>query len=149
MIVNSSTAEGLAALAAELSADVIAFGSSYRTPAGHVALPHTAEQLLDREIPCSLALAPAGLRREPVEQSIGTLSVYDEDDDQAAAASAKSLAHALGAVVTEHEADLLVITSRSEAPSGQLLLSGTAREQVEQAQCPVLALARGAALSFG
>ena len=149
VIVNSSTAEGLAALAAELSADVIAFGSSYRTPAGRVALPHTAEQLLDRGIACSLALAPAGLRREPVERSIGTVSVYDEDDDQTALATAKSLAHALGAVVTEHEADLLVITSRSEAPSGQLLLSGTAREQVEQAQCPVLALARGAALSFG
>ncbi len=149
VIVNSSTAEGLAALAAELGADVIAFGSSYRTPAGRVELPHTAEQLLDRGIACSLALAPAGLRREPVEQSIGTVSVYDEDDDQAALASAKSLAHALGAVVTEHEADLLVITSRSESPSGQLLLSGTAREQVEQALSPVLALARGAALSFG
>ena len=149
VIVNSSTAEGLAALAAELGADVIAFGSSYRTPAGRVALPHTAEQLLDRGIACSLALAPAGLRREPVERSIGTVSVYDEDDDQAALASAKSLAHALGAVVTEHEADLLVITSRSEAPHGQLLLSGTAREQVEQARCPVFALARGAALSFG
>ncbi len=149
VIVSSSTAEGLAALAAELSADVIAFGSSYRTPAGSVALPHTAEQLLDRGIACSLALAPAGLRREPVERSIGTLSVYDEDDDQTALATVKSLAHALGAVVTEHEADLLVITSRSEAPSGQLLLSGTAREQVEQALCPVLALARGAALSFG
>ena len=63
VIVSSSTAEGLAALAAELSADVIAFGSSYRTPAGRVALPHTAEQLLDRGIACSLALAPAGLRR--------------------------------------------------------------------------------------
>jgi nucleotide-binding universal stress UspA family protein len=149
VIVNSSTAEGLAALAAELGADVIAFGSSYRTPAGRVELPHTAEQLLDRGIACSLALAPAGLRREPVERSIGTVSVYDEDDDQAALATAKSLAHALGAVVTEHEADLLVITSRSETPHGQLLLSGTAREQVEQAQCPVLALARGAALSFG
>lgn len=148
VIVNSSTAEGLAALAAELGADVIAFGSSYRTPTGRVALPHTAEQLLDRGIACSLALAPAGLRREPVEQSIGTVSVYDEDD-QTALATAKSLAHALGAVVTEHEADLLVITSRSEAPPGQLLLSGAAREQVEQALCPVLALARGAALSFG
>ena len=48
VIVNSSTAEGLATLAAELGADVIAFGSSYRTPAGRVELPHTAEQLLDR-----------------------------------------------------------------------------------------------------
>ena len=97
-----------------------------------------------------LAYAPAGLRREPVEQSIGhSQRSYYEDDDQAALASAKSLAHALGAVVTEHEADLLVITSRSESPSGQLLLSGTAREQVEQALYLRFALARGAALSFG
>ena len=149
VIVNSSTAEGLAALATELSTDVIAFGSSYRTPTGRLELPHTAEQLLDSGIACSLAIAPAGLRREPVERSIGTVSVYDEDDDKAAPASARSLAHALGAVVTDEEADLLVVASRSEAPPGQLLLSGTAREQIEQARSPVLALARGAALSFG
>jgi len=148
VIVNSSTAEGLATLAAELGADVIAFGSSYRTPPGRVALPHTAEQLLDRGIACSLALAPAGLRREPVERSIGTVSIYD-DDDQAAVASAKSLAHALGAVMVEDEADLLVVTSRSQAPPGQLLLSGTGREQIEQAICPVLALVRGATVTFG
>jgi nucleotide-binding universal stress UspA family protein len=148
VIVNSSTAEGLAALAAELTADVIAFGSSYRTPPGHVALGQTAEQLLDRSIACSLAIAPAGLRRESIERSIGSVSVYDEDDDPAALTTAKSLAHALGAVVTDDEADLLVVASRPEAPPGQLLLSGTAREQIEQAICPVLALARGAALSF-
>jgi nucleotide-binding universal stress UspA family protein len=149
VIFNSSTAEGLAALAAELGADVIAFGSSYRTPPGRVGLPQTAEQLLDRGVSCSLALGPAGLRREPVEHSIGTVSVYDEGGDQAGDATAKSLAHALGATVTEDEADLLVITSRAETTPGQLLLSAAAREQVEQAQCPVLALARGAALSFG
>ena len=149
VIVNSSTAEGLAELASELGGDVIAFGSSYRTPPGRVDLPHTAEQLLDRAIACSIALAPAGLRREPVEQSIGTVSVYDEDDDQAAQATARSLAHALGAVVTDDAADLLVVASRPEAPSGQLLLSATAREQIEQALCPVLALAREAGLSFG
>jgi len=78
LIVNSSTAEGLAALAAELGADVIAFGSSYRTPTGRVALPHTAEQLLDRRIACSLALAPAGLRREPVEAGGEGLLLFPE-----------------------------------------------------------------------
>jgi nucleotide-binding universal stress UspA family protein len=148
VIVNSSTAEGLAALAAELGADVIAFGSSYRTPPGRVNLPQTAEQLLDRAIACSLAIAPAGLRRESIERSIGTISVYDEDD-QAAQATAKSLAHALGAVVTEEESDLLVVASRPEGQPGQLLLSGTGRERIEGALCPVLALARGVALSFG
>jgi hypothetical protein len=114
-----------------------------------VNLPQTAEQLLDRAIACSLAIAPAGLRRESIERSIGTISVYDEDDDQAAQATARSLAHALGAVVTEEEADMLVVASRPEAQPGQLLLSGTARERIEGALCPVLALARGVALSFG
>lgn len=148
VVVNRSTADGLVALAGELGADVIAFGSSYRTPAGHVELPHTAEQLLDLGIACSLALAPAGLRREPVERSIGTVGVYDEDHDEAARKSAGNLARALGAVLTDEEADLLVIASRSDAPAGELLLSGAERERIEQARSPVLALARGVTLSF-
>jgi nucleotide-binding universal stress UspA family protein len=146
---NRSTAAGLATLAAELGADVIAFGSSYRTPAGQVAVPHTAQQLLDGGAAWSLALAPAGLRREPVERSIGTIGVWDEDRDAATHATAESLAHALGAVVTEAEADLLVVASRPDAPPGQLLLSGSGRERLEEAECPVLALAHASALQFG
>ncbi len=146
---NRSTADGLVALAGELGADVIAFGSSYRTPDGRVDVSHTAEQLLDRAIDYSLALAPAGLRREPVERSIGTIGVYEANDDPAVQATAESLAHALGAVVTSDEADLLVIASRSDAPAGKLLLSGIGRERIERARSPVLAMARGAALSFG
>jgi len=150
VIVNRSTAEGLHALAGELGADVIAFASSYRTPVGHVELPHTVEQLLDLGITCSLALAPAGLRREPVEQSIGTVGVYDEDHDEAAVASARSFAGALGAaVVSDGDADLLVVVSRGGAPAGRLSLTATEREQIEHAHAPVLALARGARLSFG
>jgi nucleotide-binding universal stress UspA family protein len=148
VMINRSTADGLAALAAELDADVIAFGSSYRTAVGNVSLPHTAEELLDRASAFSIAIAPAGLRREPVEQSIGTIGVYDEDDDQAARASTTSLAHALAAVITTGESDLLVITSRSEATPGQLLLSATAREQLDDAHTPVLALARDTVLTF-
>jgi nucleotide-binding universal stress UspA family protein len=149
VVFNRSTAEGLASLAAELGADVIAFGSGYRTPPGHVELSHTAEQLIDAQLTCSLALAPAGLRREQVERSIGTVRFYDEDDDAAARATAESLVHALGAVTTEDEADLLVIASRRDAPPGKLGLSATAREQAEQARCPVLLLAHGASMSFG
>jgi nucleotide-binding universal stress UspA family protein len=148
VIVDSSTAAGLATLAGELGADVIAFGSSYRTPPGHVEVPQTAEQLLDMGIPRSIAIAPAGLRREPVEQSVGTIGVYAEAGDPAAEATAASLAHAVGASVTGGDADLLVIASRAEAPAGQLLLSATAREHVEQARAPVLLLARGVSLSF-
>lgn len=148
VIHDSSTAQGLLHLAGELGADVIAFGSSYRTPPGRVEVPHTAEQLLDRGIAYSLAIAPAGLRRDPVEHSIGTVSVYDEGGDSAAQEIAASLAHALGAAVTNDEADLLVVASRTDAPPGRLLLSATARERIEQAQTPVLLLAHGASLSF-
>lgn len=148
VIFNPSTADGLVTLAAELDADIIAFGSSYRTPQGHVALPHTAEQLLDAEVSCSLAVAPAGFRREPVERSIGTVSVYDEGNDEVARATAKSLAVALGAAVTEGDADFLVVTSRADSPPGKLLLTSAARGHLDQSQCPVLALARGESLSF-
>ncbi len=148
VIFDPSTADGLASLASELGADVIAFGSSYRTAPGHVEVPQTAEQLLDREVACSLALAPAGLRREPVEQSIGTVGVIG-GDDAAATATAASLAHALGAVLTDDDADLIVVASRPGAPAGQLALSSAAREQLSQARTPVLALASGVTLSFG
>ena len=149
VIINPSTARGLAELAGELGADIIAFGSSHKTPPGRVNTPHTAATLIELSVACSLALAPAGLRREPVAQSIGTVSVYNGNDDPAAEATAGSLAHALGAVVTEDEADFLVIASRPEAPPGKLLLSSKALQQVEQASCPVLLLARGATSSFG
>jgi nucleotide-binding universal stress UspA family protein len=149
VILNPSTAEGLAALATELGADVIAFGSSYGTPSGRVQLPHTAEALLEYGLACSLALAPAGLGSEASEHGVRTIAVHNEDRDDAARAIVDSLARALGAAVSDGQADLLVVTSRSDAPSGQLLLSGAALEELQDATCPVLALARGASLSFG
>lgn len=148
VVLNRSTADGLRALAGELGADVIVFGSSYRTPEGQVGVPHTAQQLLDAEPALSLAVAPAGLRREPVELSIGTVGLYDEDDDEPSHATAQSLAHALGAVTTDGEADLLVIASRPDARAGHLLLSSRARAYLDQARCPVLALPRNGVLAF-
>lgn len=148
VILNRSTAAGLQQLAGELGAEVIAFGSSYRTPPGSVQLPHTADQLIEAEAPCSVAVAPAGLRRESVERSIGSVAVYDEGDDEPARGSAAKLAHALGAVVTEGEADLLVVASRPDVTPGKLGLSARAREHVDGARCPVLVLAREASLSI-
>ncbi|HEV3048264.1 MAG TPA: universal stress protein [Solirubrobacteraceae bacterium] len=148
IVLNASTADGLAGLAEELDAELLAFGSSYRTPAGHVELSHTAEQLLEGEVACSLAIAPAGLRRVPVERSIGTISVYDEDGDEAAKETATSLAHALGAVITDGEGDLLMIASRPGAPAGRVAISAAAREQAERAAAPVVLLAGGATFSF-
>ncbi len=149
VIFNPSTAEGLADLAGELGADIVAFGSSHKTPPGRIEPPHTAQQMLERAVPFSLAIATAGLRREPVEHSIGTVSVFDAEDDPAARATAESLAHALGAVLTAGESDLLVVASRAAASPGQLLLSSVAMEHIEQADCPVLAVVRGKAITFG
>src|SRR5262245_37924998 len=36
VVLNASTGEGLSALAVEEGADVVVFGSEYRTPAGHL-----------------------------------------------------------------------------------------------------------------
>lgn len=148
VIHNPSTAAGLAALAAELDAGVIAFGSSHKTPPGRVSVPHTASLLMETTPPVSVALAPAGLRREPVERSIGTIAVYDDGGDPAVLATAQHLAHGLGASLSADEADLLVVGSKPEAPPGRLLASARALQQVEQALSPVLLVARGVELTF-
>lgn len=147
VVLHPSTADGLSVLIAELGAQVIAFGSSYRTPVGEIEWPHTAEQLLDSEIPCSIALAPAGFQDTQVERDIETVGLHDEGDE-AAQTTAYSLAEALGATLSYNGADLLVVASRPDAPSGRLILSSVAREQIAQARSPVIALARGAALRF-
>jgi nucleotide-binding universal stress UspA family protein len=149
IVLHPSTAEGLAALAEQVGADVIVFGSSYRTPHFHIEVPQTASLLLERPVSFSIAIAPAGLRREPIERSIGTVRLVDEDADGAARSTAASLAHALGAILIDDDADLLLVASRPDAPPGKLLLSGAGRELLGEATCPVLALARGTELSFG
>jgi hypothetical protein len=150
VIFNASTASGLGSLAGELGADVIAFGSSHKTPEGRVSLPHTAQTLVERSVPCSVAVATAGLRREPVERSIGTIGVDGNGSgDPAAASTAEALAHALGAVVTGEDADLVIVPSREEATAGQLLLSSKALEELDGMTAPVLLLARGSTLGLG
>lgn len=149
VILNPSTASGLATLAVEVGADVIAFGSSHRTPDGRVSLPHTAQTLVERAVPCSVAIAPAGLRREPVERSIGTIGIYGGPPEPEVTATADAFAHALGAVVTAEDADFVIVPSRPEATAGQLLLSAKALEDIEGMTSPLLLLARGATLNIG
>src|SRR5579872_2407295 len=58
VVVSASTAEGLRGLARERGADVVVFGSEYRTAPGHVDPQATARRLLDGG-QVALALAPA------------------------------------------------------------------------------------------
>src|ERR1039458_4957839 len=65
VVVNASTAAGLTALAEQEDADVVVFGSAYRTAAGHVAPGRSAQALLDGG-PAAVAIAPAGYRTDNV-----------------------------------------------------------------------------------
>src|SRR2546421_7955401 len=66
VVLHASTSAGLAELAERENADIVVFGSDYRTPAGTVNPGATAERLLNGG-PTAGAGAPAGNRsRSPV-----------------------------------------------------------------------------------
>src|ERR1700738_2215488 len=58
VVVSASTAEGVRWLAEEEDADIIVFGSDYRTATGHLAPQHSAQSLLEGG-PAAVAIAPA------------------------------------------------------------------------------------------
>jgi nucleotide-binding universal stress UspA family protein len=149
VVVNPGTSVGLTELAEREGADVIVFGSEYRTANGLVKPGISAHKLLLGG-PSAIAVAPAGLRSNPA-LSVNTVGLIDEGDP-AARQTAESLAGALGATVAEHGSgpvDLLVVGSRKEAPEGKVLLSAASDYAVEAANYPVLVVPRGAALDFG
>jgi nucleotide-binding universal stress UspA family protein len=147
LVVDASTARGLARLAQSAGAELIVFGSEHRTSPGRVAPGRSAQSLLDNG-PASIALAPCGYAdhgRDPV-----AIGVLPGSDDEVAMQTALSLASRYDAILTDRPAlaDLLVVGSRPEAAKGRVMLSATAANAVEAARAPVLVLARGAALGF-
>jgi nucleotide-binding universal stress UspA family protein len=148
VVVNAGTSVGLTELAEREGADVIVFGSEYRTAPGTVKPGIPAHKLLLGG-PAAIAIAPAGLRSNP-SVSVNAVGVIDEGD-AAARDTASSLAAALGATVAEHGSgpvDLLVVGSRPESPAGKVTLSAASDYAVETATQPVLVVPRGAAVSF-
>jgi nucleotide-binding universal stress UspA family protein len=148
VVVNPGTSVGLAEVAAEEGADVIVFGSEYRTANGLVKPGISAHKLLLGG-GSAIAVAPAGLRSNPA-LSVNTVGFIDEGDP-AARQTAESLARALGAAVAEHGSgpvDLLVVGSRKEAPAGKVVLSAASDYAVEAANYPVLVIPRGTTLDF-
>jgi nucleotide-binding universal stress UspA family protein len=148
VVVSASTAEGLRWLAEEEEADIIVFGSDYRTAAGHVAPQHSAQILLEGG-PAAIAIAPANFRsdREPIVNVIGVRAAPGDDD---AIATARELGERFGARVTrdEHRVDLLVVGSRSEAPEGRVMITSQAQNEIENTTCPVLVVPRGVTVRF-
>lgn len=148
VVVSPSTAEGLRWLAEQEEADIIVFGSEYRTAAGHVSPQQSTRTLLDGG-PAAVAVAPAGYHTDRVDR-IHRIGVSALPGDDATVATARELADSLGATVTrdEPEVDLLVIGSRFEAPTGHVLVSAAAEAEIENATCPVLVMPRGVTLRF-
>lgn len=149
VVLNPATSVGLTELAEQEQADVIVFGSEYRTAAGLVKPGISAHKLLLGG-PSAIAVAPAGLHANPVV-SVSRVGVIDEGDP-AARETADSLAGALGAEVADYGSgpiDLLVVGSRPEAPQGRVVLSAKSDYAVEDARYPVLVIPRGVSIDFG
>jgi nucleotide-binding universal stress UspA family protein len=148
VVVNPATSVGLTELAEKEQADVIVFGSEYRTSPGLVKPGIAAHKLLLGG-PSAIAVAPAGLHADPVV-SVGTVGVIDEGD-RSARDTANSLARALGAGCADYGSgaiDLLVVGSRPEAPAGRVVLSAKSDYAVEDARYPVLVIPRGISIDF-
>ncbi|HWF24661.1 MAG TPA: hypothetical protein VG275_04400 [Solirubrobacteraceae bacterium] len=147
VVLSASTGDGLAWLAAEESADVVVFGSDYRTAAGHVDPGTSARRLLEGG-PAAVAIAPANYRglREATIRTVGVL-----DGDPAARQTANEIADRLGANVVSAPAaklDLLVVASRPEAREGHVMISAQAERAIEDAIVPVLVVPRGKPVRF-
>ena len=150
VVLNASTPDGLRDVAAREGADIVVFGSEYRTAAGSVS-PGTSAQHLLNGSPFAVALAPAELRSRG-DFAVGRVGVLAEAGDEAPGETARRLATALGATVVEPgngAVDLLVVGSRSGAAAGSLQLSATAEYAIETASSPVLALPRDQVAKVG
>jgi nucleotide-binding universal stress UspA family protein len=142
VVVSASTAEGLKWLADQEAADVIVFGSDYRTAAGHVSPQHSTQALLE-DSPAAIAIAPANYRSEHAT-TFGRVGVLAAPGDNAAIETARGLAENLGARLTRDEphVDLLVIGSRPEAREGRVMITAQAQKAIENAASPVLVVPR-------
>lgn len=148
VVLSGSTAEGLSWLAEREEAQIVVFGSDYRTAAGHVSPQKSTQTLLDGGS-AALAIAPANYRSEHA-RTFGRLGLLASLDDEAALETAHDLAESLGARVARDEphVDLLVIGSRPEASHHRVLISGSAQNAIDNAASPVLVLPRGACVRF-
>jgi nucleotide-binding universal stress UspA family protein len=149
VVLNASTPTGLRDLATEIGADVIVFGSEYRTSPGRVDPQASAWKLLDGG-PIAVAVAPAGFHDQNGYE-VGSIGPIGEDGDPCVLETAESIAAKLGAAVSEKatpDADLLIVGSKPGTVNGRVRIGAASEYLIELARCPVLVLPRGVAVSF-
>ncbi len=148
VVVSPSTPEGLRRLAEQDEADIVVFGSDYRTAPGHVAPQRSTQALLEGGT-TAVAIAPAGYHDHWAPR-IHRIRVLAIPGDDATLATARALADSFGATLTRDEphVDLLVVGSRLEAAPGRVLVSAHAQNEIENATCPVLVVPHGVTLDF-
>jgi nucleotide-binding universal stress UspA family protein len=149
VVFHASTPAGLEQLARDEGAQVIVFGSEYRTSPGRAEPGTSAQQLLDGG-PTAVAVAAAGLRasREP---ALRTIAVAPTGQDGAADATAQNLAQSLGAEIVDMGAgaDLIVVGSQIGGAPGRISLSGSARAALNAMRGSVLVVPCGAPVPLG
>ena len=149
VVLSGSTPAGLRDLAVDLEADMIVFGSEYRTARGHIDPQPSARRLLDGG-PIALGLAPSGFHdANGYADRAGGAS--GEDGDPCVRETAEALAAGLGAEVAPRataEVDLIVVGSKPGTVNGRVTISAAAEYLIELARCPVVVLPRGVALEF-
>jgi nucleotide-binding universal stress UspA family protein len=146
VVLNPSTPTGLAELAAQEGAQIIVFGSEYRTSPGR-AEPGTSAQALIEGGPVAIAVAAAGLRTER-NGGIRRIAIAPPSGvDEAAAATAAHLADRLDAEIVEPggDADLTIVGSQPGGADGRINLGGAARAALNATRGSVLVLPTGVA----
>jgi nucleotide-binding universal stress UspA family protein len=149
IIVSASTPEGLRELALAEHADLIVFGSEYRTATGHVDPQSSARRLLDGG-PVALGLAPAGFA-ERTDFVVRAIAAIGEDGDPCPRETAEALASRFGATIAERagdDVDLVVVGSKPGTVTGRVTISAAAEYLIELSRCPVVVVPRGVALRF-
>jgi nucleotide-binding universal stress UspA family protein len=148
VVTSGSTPEGLRGLAIANGADVIVFGSEYRTARGHVDPQRSARRLLEGG-PIALGLATAGFAANG--HPLAAIGAIVEDGDPCVLETAEGLAARLGAQVAPAATanlDLMVVGSKPGTVNGRVTISAAAEYLIELAQCPVLVLPRGVSVDF-
>ena len=150
VVFSASTEDALAELAAGEGAQLIVFGSDYRTSPGRAEPGNTAQRLLDAGSPVAIAIAAAGFRAR-MDRPIASIAASTRDIDPDVGATVGTVAPKFGATVTtvdREPADLIIVGSAPGAAPGRIALAGATRSMLNSANGSVIVLAAGTPLSL-